>query len=426
MKQSIRSLVGGGLAGVAILAAGLAGGVAQAQDKAPIKAATLLDFTRVYTFLTDEYSQGQQDYIKLLNMEGGIDGHPVELIVRDQGSQPQQGIALYNQARDEGAIFFDFLSTPVANAVMPRANEDHLPMMTFAHGRADAIDGKLFPFVFPSAAIYRSQAALLLKYMDEHVGGLKDKKIAFVHIDSPFGREPIALLEAMAKTKGFTLKTFPYAVPGTEQSAAWTDVRRFRPDQVIIWGAGPGQAVSVRGAISNGISPKSIYSVIWLSETDMRSFQGDAVVGVKRFTAVNTGADSAILKRISEKVVAAGKGTGDAKVVGSTYYNIGVATMAIMAQAAKQALADQGEPLTGDKLKAGFEKIKDFDAEGLMPALTITADDHQGGGWGRVSEWDGSKWVPLNDWGHAYQDVIWGLVREDAAKAAKAAQETKK
>uniref|UniRef100_UPI003340E05F ABC transporter substrate-binding protein n=1 Tax=Castellaniella defragrans TaxID=75697 RepID=UPI003340E05F len=416
MRHSIRSLIGGGLASAAMVAAGLAGGIAHAQDKAPIKIATLLDFTRVYTFLSDEYSQGQQDYIKLLNLEGGIDGHPVEMIVRDQGSQPQQGIALYNQARDEGAIFFDFLSTPVANAVMPRANEDHLPMITFAHGRADAIDGQKFPFIFPSAAIYRSQAALLLQYMDQHGGGLQGKKIAFVHIDSPFGREPIALLEAIAGSKGFTLKTFPYAVPGTEQSAAWTDVRRFRPDNVIIWGAGPGQAVSIRGAISNGISPKSIYSVIWLSETDMHSFQGDAVVGVKRFTAVNTGADSAILKRINEKVVAAGKGTGDAKAVGSTYYNIGVASMAVMAQAAREAVGALGEPLTGDKLKAGFEMIKDFDAEGLMPPLTIDGQDHQGGGRGRVSEWDGTKWVPLSGWDQAYQDVVWRLVQEDAAK----------
>src|SRR5690606_10256420 len=227
----------------------------------------------------------------------------------------------------------------------------------------------------------------------------------------------------MAEKKGFTLKTFPYAVPGTEQSGAWTDVRRFRPDNVIIWGAGPGQAVSIRGAISNGISPKSIYSVIWLSETDVRSFQGDTVVGVKRFTAVSTGIDSAILKRINEKIVAPGQGTGDAKVVGSTYYNIGVASMVIMTHAAQLALDKLGEPLTGDKLKAGFEMIKDFDAEGLMPPLPITDQDHQGGGWGRVSEWDGDKWAPLSDWGHAYQDVVWQLVRDDAEKAAK---ETKK
>jgi hypothetical protein len=32
-------------------------------------------------------------------------------------------------------VFFDFLSSPVANALMPRANEDHLPMIAFARPR---------------------------------------------------------------------------------------------------------------------------------------------------------------------------------------------------------------------------------------------------------------------------------------------------
>ena len=140
---------------------------AWAQGKDPIQFATLLDFTRVYTFLTDEYSQGQQDYIKLANLEGGIDGAPIKLIIKDHASYPERGIALYNEAKAAGAVFFDFLSSPVANALMPRVDEDHLPMIAFAHGRADAADGQAFPYVFPAAAIYRSQAALLLKYIDE-------------------------------------------------------------------------------------------------------------------------------------------------------------------------------------------------------------------------------------------------------------------
>src|SRR5574337_588854 len=132
---------------------------AWAQDKAPIQFATLLDFTRVYTFLTAEYSQGQQDYINLVNLEGGLDGSPIKLIIKDHASYPERGIALYNEAKAAGAVFFDFLSSPVANALMPRADEDHLPMIAFAHGRADAADGQAFPYVFPAAAIYRSQAA---------------------------------------------------------------------------------------------------------------------------------------------------------------------------------------------------------------------------------------------------------------------------
>ncbi|WP_234026804.1 ABC transporter substrate-binding protein [Melaminivora suipulveris] len=222
----------------------------------------------------------------------------------------------------------------------------------------------------------------------------------------------------MAQSKGFTLQTFPYPAPGTEQASAWSEVRRFQPDQVLIWGAGPGQAVSVRGAISNGIAPKKINSVVWLAETDMQSFRGNSAEGVKRVTLVNPGSDSAILKRIQDKVVKPGQGSGDAKLVGSTYYNIGVASMALPVQAAKLALAKQGAPLTAEKIKAGYETIKDFNADGLMPPITITAEDHQDGGWGRVSEWKGGKWVNRGDWTRAYQDDVWKLIKEIEVKGA--------
>lgn len=418
MKPTRRSLIRKTLLAAALAATGLAtSGMAQAQGKDALQFATLLDFTRVYTFLTDEYSQGQQDYIKLVNLEGGIEGHPVKMIIKDHASYPERGIALYNEAKAAGAIFFDFLSTPVANALMPRVDEDKLPMIAFAHGRADAADGQAFPYVFPSAAIYRSQAAILLQYIDQQEGGLKGKKIAFVHIDSPFGKEPIELLNKVAATKGFEVKLFPYPVPGTEQAATWTEVRRYRPDKVIIWGAGPGQGVSIRGAVTNGIAAKDIHSVVWLSESDMESFKGNEVVGVKRVTLVNTGQDNPVLKRIIEKVVNAGNGTGDKKRVGWSGYNIGVASMAIPVEAARLALKNFGEPLTGEKFKKGYEMLKDFDAEGLMPKITITDKDHQGGGWGRVSEWDGKQWAPKSDWLAAYQDVVWELIREDEAKA---------
>ncbi|MFA7504096.1 MAG: ABC transporter substrate-binding protein [Burkholderiaceae bacterium] len=416
MKATRRTVLGSGLAATAAITLGVTGRAAHGQAKEPIKFATLLDFTRIYTFGSVEYSQGQQDYIKLVNVEGGIDGHPIALTVKDHASHPQQGIALYNQALREGNVFFDFLSTPVANAIMPRANEDKVPMLAFAHGRSDAIDGERFPYVFPAAAIYWSQAALLLQYIDQQAGGLKGKKIAFVHIDSPFGREPIELLETVSRDKGFEFKNFPYPVPGTEQAAAWTEVRRYRPDAVVIWGAGPGQAVSIRGAIGNGISPSTIYSVVWLSATDMQSFEGDTAAGVKRVTLVNSGTGPEIVQRIVEKVVKPGNGSGDEKTVASTYYNIGVASLAVPVEAARLALAKLGAPLTGEKLKAGFEMIKDFDAGGLTPPLTITEKDHQGGGQGRITEWNGKDWEPRSDWSSAEQDLVWKLVHDLATK----------
>jgi branched-chain amino acid transport system substrate-binding protein len=363
------------LGGMGAAALALSGTGAWAQGKDPIKFATLMDFTKIYTFVSVEYNQGEQDYIKLVNAEGGIAGHPVELIVKD-----------------------------------------HIPMLTLAHGRGDAVDGKVFPYVFPAMANYWSQAALLIQHIRDHEGGLKGKKIAHVHIDTPFGREPIPLLKKLAEKEGFDLQMFPYPAPGTEQASTWTSVRRFKPDQVLIWGAGPGQAVSVRTAISNGIPVEKIHSVIWMTATDTAAIGAKESIGLKRFSGVDDG-DVPIVKRIIEKVVDKGQGSGDKSKVGGTYYNVGVAGMAIAVEGARLALKKAAAAkLTGQELKGGLESIKAFNAENMMPSFTLTPDDHQCGGWGRVTMWDGKQWKPVSDWTHAYQDVVWELARESAAK----------
>jgi branched-chain amino acid transport system substrate-binding protein len=191
-------------------------------------------------------------------------------------------------------------------------------------------------------------------------------------------------------------------------------VRRFRPDWTIIWGAGGGQPVSVSAAISNGIKLERLASVIWISETDTNIIGAEQTKGMLRFEGVAFGKDLPVIKAIQQEVVAKGKGAGAAEKVGGTYYNIGVASMALFAEGARLALDKEGEPLTPAKLKKGLESIKDFTADGLLPPVTITAEDHQGGGRGRIDVWDGSKWTPKSEWNAAYQDIVWNLIHKSA------------
>ncbi|WP_436640654.1 ABC transporter substrate-binding protein [Microbaculum sp. FT89] len=399
MKWTRRSVLA-----TALIAGMAATGVATAQEQ-PIKFGLLQDFTVVYTFVSGEYNQGQRDYLTLVNEEGGVDGHRIEAIVRDTGNQPQRGIEAYNRAKEEGAVLFDFLSTPVSRALVDSVLQDEVVMITPLHGRGDASDGETFPYIFPMMATYWSQATVLAQYIEDN-GGLEGKKIALVHIDTPFGREPIPVLQDLADEKKFEFQSFAYPSPGNEQSATWTEVRRFRPDFVLVWGAGGGQPVAVREAVRNGIPVENLLSVVWLAETDVANVGSDTMKGIKRFEAVSTGIDNPILQRIQEKVVDKGLGAGDAKNVGTSYYNIGVATMAVAVEAARLGLEAEGAPLTGAKLKAGFEKIANFDAEGLISPITITAQDHQGGGAGRVAQWNGEAWEAVSDWGAAYQQIV--------------------
>jgi len=390
-------------------------GSAMAQDKV-IKIGLAQDFTAVYTFVTSDYNQGQRDYFTLINERGGIKGHKIQAEVVDTANQPQRGIEAYERMKNEGAVLVDFLSTPVSRAVVPRALKDQVNMLTLFHGRSDAADGETFPYIFPMTPLYWSQATNILQYIKEQEkGNLKGKKIALVGIDSPFGREPQPIFQALAEKEGYELGIYPYPSPGNEQSATWTAVRRFQPDWTVIWGAGGGQTVSLREAIRNGIKLDRLLSVIWLSEVDTEIAGKEASKGVLRFEGAAYGKDAAVIKAIETEVVAKGKGAGPAAKVGSTYYNIGVAGAALVAEGIRLALEkNPNGPLTGAQLKAGLESIKDFDAQGLIPPVTITAKDHQGGGRGRISQWDGSKWVPKTDWYAASQDLVWELVRKNA------------
>ncbi|WP_313770261.1 ABC transporter substrate-binding protein [Tepidiphilus olei] len=400
--------------GSMLVAAALASPVLQAQETA--KFALFHDFTKVYTFVADEISQGQRDYVTLINEEGGIKGYKFEALVRDHGNEPQRGIELYNRAREEGVVYYNFFSTPVSNAIVPRALQDKVVLGMPLTGRADAIVGEVFPYVFPMMATYWSQAARILQYIEESEGGLKGKKIAYVHIDSPFGREPIPIVDKLSRQKSFELRTFAYPSPGNEQSAVWSDVRRYRPDHVILWGAGNAQLVSIREAVRNGIDPAKMLSVVWLTETDMKNVGERTAIGIKRAEVVKPGRDHPIIQRILDKVYKAGKGAGPEERVGSSYYNYGVADMVVTFEGVKLALEKFGPPLTSEKLKLGLEMIRDLDTQGFMPPVTITEQDHQGGGYARVSQWDGKAWVPVSDWAAAFQDVVWEQARESAAK----------
>ena len=60
--------------------------------------------------------------------------------------------------------------------------------------------------------------------------------------------------------------------------------------------------------------------------------------------------------------------------------------------------------------------MKDYDVNGLMAPVTVTMQDHGGGGKTRIEMWDGSKWVPQTDWIGAFKDDVWNVVKTQSAE----------
>lgn len=393
--------------------------VAQAQGKV-IKFAMPQDFTKVYTFVTSEYSQGQRDYISLINARGGVGGYTIEADVSDHANDLPRAIEAYERAKANGAVLVDPLSTPVARALVPRVLEDKINMVTAFSGRSDAADGTAFPYIFPLSPNYWTQAGLLIDYFRQKDGDLKGKKICFVHIDTPFGKEPLPILNALAEKQGFELVAFPYTPPGNDQSAIWPQVRRARPDWVMFWGAGVGQTTALTEAIRNGLDMSRLSSSVWLSESDMDVVGAEAAKGVMKVEPCASGRDPKIIQDILKEVVGAGKGAGPEDKVGTAYYNYGVMITAVIIEGVRMAAEKAPDgPVSGEWLNAGLSSIKDFTAEGMIPATTVTPEDHQGGGNGRIAHWDGAKFVADTDFFSANQDIVWELIRKSSEEFKK-------
>lgn len=406
-----------GLIRIAVVALAVAAIQPSAAQEKVIKFATPQDFTVVYTFVTNEYNQGYRDYISLVNEAGGVNGYKIEVLVADHGNATQRGIEAYERFVREGAILIDPLSTPVSRALVDRALKDNINLATTVSGRSDAADGSVFPYILPMSPSYWSQISRVVDYLNSQDGGLKGKKMAFVYIDTPFGREGLPMLDALSKRYGFELQSFPYAPPGNEQSAVWTQVRRFKPDWAFIGGGGVGQPVAIKEAIRNGINPDRIASWVWLSESDMDVVGRAEAKGVLKWAATEQGRDAKVIKDIIANVVDKGKGAGPKEKVGTSYYNVGVMAAAIAAEGLRKAFEkNPNGPFDGKWLNAGLTSISNFTADGFLPPVTVTPEDHQGGGAGKLARWDGAKWVGIGEWAAPNQDLVWQLIREQSAQ----------
>jgi len=401
----------------AVIAVGVASLSPASAAEDTIKFGLCYDLSKSYTFVTPQITQAAKDLATLVNMRGGIGGHNVEIISQDHGNEPQRGIECYEKLKRDGVFAFDFLSTPVSIAVLPRVMKDKNVLIQSLVGRGDAADGSVFTQVFPVGPTYWGQVANDIAYIKEQSNGdLKGVKVGFTYLDYPFGQEPIEILKTLAEKEGFELQLYPVPLPGSDQASVWTKVRRAKPDYVIAWLLAGGHVVAAKEMKRNGFPISKYISVNWLNEVDINNMGAENAIGLKRGTNVTGGQDIQVIKDILAEVYANGKGAGDASHIQDVYYNTGLAIYSAAFEAARLAVEQSGFPVTADSLKAGYESIRDFDANGLFAPITVTAEDHGGGGKTRVEMWDGKTWVPQQDWTAAYTDVIWEVVKESSSK----------
>jgi branched-chain amino acid transport system substrate-binding protein len=352
---------------------------------------------------------GYHDYIDLVNSKGGVAGHKLRADEIDHEYKVPPAIEGYERYKNEGAVVIALYGTPQTYALTERLTEDRIPGTSPGFGRADAADGTRYPYIFPIAATYWSQAAAAVQFAKQHLGSLHGKKLAYLFYDNPAGREPLPILEELATREAFQLKTFAVPPPGLEMGAQALDIaRRYRADFVIAHLFGRSPSVSIKELRRIGYPLDKVLSLVWGSaEADIRGAGGFAAAdGYYTMQFAGVGSNYPVLKEIREMYRKAGK-EPPKEMASTVYYNRGVLQAALAVEAIRNALQSKpGGTITGDDVRKGFEHIKNFTLGGLVPPLAITPEDHEGGGWVQIWQVKGGKLTRVTDWFKAYPDVI--------------------
>jgi branched-chain amino acid transport system substrate-binding protein len=257
-------------------------------------------------------------------------------------------------------------------------------------------------------------------------GSLKGKKIALVYHDSPYGKEPIPMLEELSKQEGFSLQLLPVAHPGIEQKATWLQIRQARPDYVFLWGWGVMNSAALKEAVATGYPRDKMYGVWWSgAEPDVK----DVGMGAKGYNALTmqdaADANSKIIKDVLSMVHGKGEGTGPKDEVGQVLYMRGLVASMLGVEGVRRAQErfGKGKVMTGEQVRWGLENLaldqKKLDAlgfAGVMRPVSTSCADHMGASWSRIRTWDGAKWTVASDWYQADDSLIKPLVRASAEK----------
>jgi branched-chain amino acid transport system substrate-binding protein len=376
------------------------------------------------------FANGSSDYYALVNArDGGING--VKLLVEEceTGYATDKGVECYERLKGKGptgAAFFNPLSTGITFALTEKTLTDKIPIITMGYGRADSRNGSVFAYNFPLLGTYWTAADLAMQHVAKEMGGvanLKGKKISLVFHDSPYGKEPIPALEALAKKHGFEFKPIPVTHPGVEQKSQWLGIRQDKPDYVLLWGWGVMNGVAIKEAASVNFPRDKMLGVWWSGAEPDVTPAAEQSIGYKALMlqhgAGEFGVHADIKKHVGDKRL----GKEDFAQV---LYNRGMINAMLGVEAIRTAQKKFGnKPLTGDQVRWGLENLnlsadalKGLGFEGLMRPVKITCADHEGARDGRVQQWDGKAWKIISEWYTANADLNETLVKDVSAKYA--------
>ncbi len=417
-----------GVAAAAMLGSGLLASATPAQAEDSVYIPLLTYRTGPFAGSGTPIADGLHDYLTMLNeRDGGIGGATLIVEECETGYNAQKGVECYESTKGNhnGAVVYNPFSTGITLQLIPKAPIDQIPILSMGYGLSATAVGATFPWTFNAPATYWSQMSAIIKYIDTQDGGVSGKKIGFIYLDVGYGREPIPLLEQLAVDMGFEVMLVPVGVKEMQsQSSHWLQVRREKPDWMIMWGWGAMNPTAIKEAAKIRYPMDHFIGVWWSGGNVDLNPAGEDGTGYMSANFHATGTDFPAIQDILTHVVNKGMSQASADTVGDNYYNRGMMNSVLIAEAIHTAQTITGNvSISGADMRVGLEnlnlseeRLAELGLAGFTNAIRVTCEDHAGAHPIYLQQWTGSGWNAVSDWFTPMRDRVRPLLEAAAVE----------
>jgi len=244
--------------------------------KAPYKIGGIFSITGRTSFLGEPERNSMELLAKQINERGGINGHPIELIIYDTEGDATKAVLNTSKLIEKDnvlAIVGPSLSGTTL-AVVPMVEKAHVPLISCAASVKITTPVKKWVFKTPQTDV------MAVAKIYEYMKGQGNQRVAILTVSNAFGDSGKQQLLQQAPGYGFEIVADERFGPqDTDMTPQLTKIRTLKPEAIICWGTNPGPAVIAKNMRQLGIDIP-LYQSHGVASRKFIELAGDAANGI--------------------------------------------------------------------------------------------------------------------------------------------------
>lgn len=188
-----------------------------------------------------------------INANGGIDGHPLDVIVYDTESDTTKCVTRVDSLIEQGVVaIIGPSSTGESMALIDTVTGAEIPLISLAAGVTivTPVQDRKWVFKTPQSDLLAVQE--LYKYIEQVEGFTK---IAIITDTGGFGKGGKAILEAQAANYGLNIVANEDFDPTQQDmTAELTNIKNGPAEAIVCWGTNPGPAIIAQNRVALNIT----------------------------------------------------------------------------------------------------------------------------------------------------------------------------